>query len=154
MATKSTTSLTSTKKGLDEMSKAHRDKIERWEAHLPRLGSGPKSPAQHVWAQAPRFIGRGEGQYFVLVKVASKDYRIGVYDTSATKRIVFEAGQQFQSPKAALEAFKAFRSRAGEERVALRKAAKTTKTPKTTASSKTATKPKATRKVVRKPKSA
>ncbi len=99
----------------------------------------------------------------MLVKVAPRDYRIGTYDTSAAKRIVFEDGQQFESPKAALEAFKTYRQQAKAERDALRKTSKaqpekaqpkTAKATATKAQPKTAAPKTTTKRVAWKPKSA
>jgi hypothetical protein len=109
---------TSHKKDLDTMSEAHRSKLERWEPMLKAIG------AEHVWASSPRFRGRGTGQFYLAVKVASKDYRIVSFDTSkpTVKAKVITKG--ITSPTVLLSEFKAFRVKAKDERTATAEPAK------------------------------
>jgi hypothetical protein len=101
---------TSTRKSLDEMSDSHRLHIEKWEPHVDKLG------AEHVWASANRFSGRGgDGPVYVALKRGSKDYAIVDYDTSKKQKAkVLEDG--FESSTTLMEAFKAWRAKAKEER--------------------------------------
>lgn len=103
---------TSTRKSLDEMSESHRAHIEKWEPHITALG------AEHVWASANRFGGRGgEGPVYVAAKRASKDYAILDYDT-ATKKKAKVLVDGFESSKTLLEAFKEYREMAKAQRQA------------------------------------
>lgn len=102
---------TTTKKSLDSMSEAHRAKIERWEPVLSLLG------AQHVWASSPRFVGRGDGPFYLAVKAGAKDYRIVSFDTSkSVKAKVLVKG--ITSPKEILRQFGEYRTMAKAERTA------------------------------------
>jgi hypothetical protein len=111
---------TSTRKSLDEMSKSHREHIEKWEPFINLLG------AEHVWASANRYAGRnGTGQVFVAVKRGAKDYAIVEFDTGKkVKAKVVQDG--FENSKTLMDAFKEYRSQAKAEREASRPA-KTTK---------------------------
>lgn len=119
---------TTTKRSLDAMSNAHRDKILRWEPMLGAIG------AQHVWASSPRTPSRGEGPQYLAIKAGSKDYRIVSFDSSKTvKAKVLVKG--ITSPKELLNQFGEFRTKAKEERDSARSAAKSKAkaTPKTAA---------------------
>lgn len=128
---------TSHKKGLDEMSSAHRTKIERWEPMLSAIG------AEHVWASSPRTSGRAPGLFYLAVKVASKNYAIVGFDTSTptTKATVLVGS--IASPKALLEQFGAYRLMAKAERTGV--AVKTSKASAKKATTKASTPTKATK---------
>lgn len=124
---------TTTKKGTDEMTDAHRRHIERWEPVVEAMD------IDHVWAATPRTPGRGDGPFFLAVKFESKRYGIVSIDTtdpSEFEVLVDDIG----SPKTVLQEFKTYRQTAKTERDAARKAAKAEAKPKA----------KATKKVTRK----
>lgn len=103
------------RKSLKDMSESHRAHVLFWEPHLDNLR------AEFVWIAVSRFPERGgEGPHYVAVKRGEKDYAIIDYDTSnpkkTDKRHVLDEG--FTSSTAMLEAFKAYRQKAREERAA------------------------------------
>jgi len=101
---------TSTRKSLDEMSESHRAHIEKWEPHVTAMG------AEHVWASANRFAGRGgEGLVYAAIKRGSKDYAIVEYNTETKKKAKVLA-DGFESSKTVMEAFKEYRTMAKDER--------------------------------------
>lgn len=116
---------TSHKNPLDTMSKAHFDKIMKWEPMLEAIGG------HHVWAQSPRFVGRGDGPYYLAIKVGAKDYRIVEFDSSkpTTKAKVVKDG--VKSPKEILNQFGPYRLAAKVERDEKRAAAKSATKPAT-----------------------
>jgi hypothetical protein len=131
---------TTTKRSLDSMSNAHRDKILRWEPMLNLIG------AEHVWASSPRTPSRGEGPQYLAIKAGSKDYRIVSFDSSKTvKAKVLVKG--ITSPKVLLEQFGEYRTMAKTERDGIRAAAKS----KSKAPAKKAAGTKSTKRAPRKP---
>lgn len=108
---------TTTKKGLDEMSDAHRRHIERWEPFVSALG------VDHVWAATPRQPGRGDGPFYLAVKFGAKNYGIVSFDTSEPKTAPKVLVEGITSPKAILAEFRSFREQAKSERDAARAAA-------------------------------
>ena len=101
------------RKSLKSMSESHRAHVLFWEPHLDNLR------AEFVWIAVSRYPERGgEGSHYVAVKRGDKDYAIIDFDTSkgtkVTKRNVLDEG--FTSSTAMLEAFKAYRQMARDER--------------------------------------
>jgi hypothetical protein len=117
---------TTTKKSLDSMSEAHRRHIERWEPFLSLIGG------EHVWAATPRFAGRGEGAFFLAVKIGPKNYGIAEFDTSKKLKAKYVV-KDVVSPKAILTQFGEYRKTAKAERDAARAASKSKAKAKPTA---------------------
>lgn len=128
---------TTTKKGTDEMTDAHRRHIERWEPVVDALG------IDHVWAATPRAPGRGDGPFFLAVKFESKRYGIVALDTTDLSQEPEVLVDNVTSPKVILQEFRAFRSQAKAERDKLRSEAKAKPEAKAKTSKKTVAKKKA-----------
>lgn len=147
-AAKQATLRTTHKKALDAMSPAHRRWIERWEPMIEAIG------AQHVWVSVPRFKGRGDGPFFLGIKVGPRNYAIVEFDTSKKTQKSKTLVANIASPKTLLEQFGEYRAAARSERGLPPKATTATKATKATAkSTKKATSERTTskpRKVIRK----
>lgn len=111
---------TTTKKGLDEMTDAHRRWVERWEPYLASIGAGLglAGPIDHCWAASPRSPGRAATRFYLAIKVGPRDYRVIEFDT-ATGDTVERVGPT-ASPKAILAEFRPYRVAARAERDAAR----------------------------------
>jgi hypothetical protein len=106
---------TGSRKSLDDMSDSHRAHVLKWEPHLENL------KAEFVWIAVSRFPQKGaEGPHYVCIKRADKDFAIVDYDTAnpkaITKRNVLDEG--FTTASSMLDAFKAYRQMARDERAA------------------------------------